>query len=264
MTSPTRPRRVFITGASDGLGAALAAHYATECPDTILGLVARRQAQLNELAERLPCHCRVYALDVTDVAALRLAAEDFIAHAGLPDIVIANAGISIGTLAEESLDLPVLERVLAVNLFGTINTLQPFITAMRQARRGQLVGIASVAGLRGLPGAGAYCASKAALIAWLESLRIELHGSGVGVSTLLPGYIATRMTAQNPYPMPFLLPADTAARRIARLIDQRKQRAVMPWQMALVAPILRWLPGALFDRIFAGRPRKPRLDTQSR
>ena len=178
-------------------------------------------------------------------------AEDFIARAGLPDIVIANAGLSIGTLTEETEDLAVFSRILQVNVLGMIHTFHPFVAAMRAARCGQLVGIASVTGIRGLPGASAYCASKAAAISYLESLRVELHGSGVAVTTILPGYVATRMTSTNPYRMPFILPATEAARRIARLIERRTSYAVMPWQMAIVAKLLRLMPNSLFDPIFA-------------
>ena len=129
---------------------------------------------------------------------------------------------------------------------------------MKRAQAGRLVGIASVAGIRGMPGAGAYCASKAATIAYLESLRVELHGSGVGVSTIAPGYIATPMTAVNTYPMPFKLSADEAARRIVRHIDRGASYAVVPWQMGLVAKFLRLLPNPLFDRLFLRAGRKPR------
>ena len=134
---------------------------------------------------------------------------------------------------------------------------------MRERGEGRLVGIASVAGIRGLPGAGAYSASKAAAIAYLESLRVELHGSGVRVVTIAPGYIDTPMTAVNDYPMPFMLPADEAARRFARAIDAGTGYTVIPWQMGVVAKLLRLLPNPLFDRVFARAGRKPRglLDT---
>lgn len=263
--------RVFITGASDGIGAALVRHYAHQSArqtaswqqPQAFGLVARRgdalEALKNEVS-RLPGHrtCHIYSADVTDSQALSAAAQDFMARCGLPDIVIANAGISVGTLTEESEDLPAFERVFAVNVLGMVNTFQPFIHPMRAAGCGQLVGIASVAGIRGLPGASAYSASKAAVISYLESLRVELHGSGVAVTTLLPGYIHTNMTARNPYRMPFILPVEEAARRLARLIERRVSYAVMPWQMAMVAKLLRLMPNALFDRIFARAGRKPR------
>ena len=129
---------------------------------------------------------------------------------------------------------------------------------MREARRGRLAGIASVAGMRGIPGAGAYSASKAAAITYLEALRIELRPSGVKVVTVCPGYVATPMTAVNKYRMPFILPADVAARRIARVIDAGRRYAVVPWQMALVARAMKLLPNAVYDRLFKRAGRKPR------
>jgi hypothetical protein len=129
---------------------------------------------------------------------------------------------------------------------------------MREAGRGTLVGIASVAGFRGLAGNGAYCASKAAAIAWLESLRTELYGSGVSVVCVCPGYIDTPMTRVNRYRMPFLLGPDEAAKRIARAIAAKRRLAVIPWQMALVSVLLRRMPGWLYDRIASRAPRKSR------
>ena len=129
---------------------------------------------------------------------------------------------------------------------------------MRQRGSGSLVGIASVAAIRAMPGHGAYHASKAAVVAYCESLRGECRGTGVRVVTLLPGYIATPLTANNPYPMPFLLSAESFAEHAFRAIEAGVSYRVIPWQMALVAKLLRILPNALFDRIFAGRGRKPR------
>ncbi|KAF0165856.1 MAG: short chain dehydrogenase [Rhodocyclaceae bacterium] len=248
--------RVFLTGASSGIGAALACHYAAA--GVTLGLAARRQDRLAELIAELPGEHACYALDVADAAALQAAAGDFIARYGCPDIVIANAGISVGTLADDADDLHAFRRVLETNVLGMAQTLQPFIAAMKARGSGRLVGIASVAGIRGLPGAGAYCASKAATITYLEALRGELRGSGVEVVTIVPGYIATPMTAVNRYPMPFLLAADVAARRFARAIERGTRYTVIPWQMGVVAKLLRLLPNPLFDAIFARAGRKPR------
>jgi short-subunit dehydrogenase len=247
---------VFLTGASSGIGAAFARHYAAQ--GATLGLAARRGELLGELARTLPAQCHLYPLDVCDAGALAAAGRDFIAKAGVPDIVIANAGVSVGTLTEEASDLAAFEHVLRVNVTGMANTFAPFAAAMRAARRGRLVGIASVAGIRGLPGAGAYSASKAAAINYLESLRIELRGSGVKVVTLAPGYIATPMTAINTYPMPFILPVDEAVRRMARIIAAGHSYAVVPWQMAVVARLMRLLPNALYDALFAQVGRKTR------
>ncbi|MDP2821137.1 MAG: SDR family oxidoreductase [Sulfuritalea sp.] len=248
--------RVFLTGASGGIGEALARHYAAA--GATLGLAARRQDLLSALAAALPGTHACYPLDVADAAALQGAAEDFIARHGCPDIVIANAGISVGTLADEAGDLPAFRRVFETNVIGMAQTFQPFIAAMKARGSGRLVGIASVAGIRGLPGAGAYSASKAATITWLEALRVELHGSGVKVITLVPGYIATPMTAVNRYPMPFLLAADEAARRFARAIERGASYTVIPWQMGVAAKLMRLLPNPLFDALFARAGRKPR------
>jgi len=141
-----------------------------------------------------------------------------------------------------------------------VTTFQPFVAAMRTAQAGILVGIASVAGFRGLPGASAYSASKAAVISYLESLRVELRGSGVKVVTICPGYIKTPMTAINPYPMPFILDADEAARRIAHAIERQTVFAVIPWQMNLVGHVLKCLPRWIYDRLFVNAPRKPRVN----
>jgi short-subunit dehydrogenase len=248
--------RVVITGASSGIGAALARHYAG--PQSTLALIARREPELARLAASLPGRILVYPLDVADGAALERAARDFIESCGAPDLVIANAGVSVGTHGEEPADVAKLRRVLEVNVTGLAASLAAFAPAMRAARRGTLAGIASVAGFRGVPGAGAYSASKAAAIAWLESLRNELAGSGVAVVTVCPGFVDTPMTRVNRYRMPFLLPVDEAARRIARAIAARRRMAVIPWQMALVGTVLRMLPGALYDRAMAKRGRKPR------
>ena len=247
---------VFLTGASSGIGAALAAQYARR--GAVLGLVARRADTLAALAARLDTTTVTYAADVADIAAMRAAADDFIARHGVPGIVVANAGVSAGTLGGDPDDLPALERVLRTNLVGLAATLAPFVAPMRARGSGILAGIASVAGFRGLPGAGAYSASKAAAITWLESLRVELRGSGVAVVTVCPGYVETPMTRVNRYRMPFLLPADEAARRIARAIDSRRSFAVVPWQMALAGRALRLLPNVLFDALAARGGRKPR------
>jgi len=248
--------RAVITGASTGIGEALARYYAG--PDNALGLIARRRDALEALAAKLPGRTAAYPLDVADEQALARAARDFTDRFGVPDLVIANAGVSVGTHGDDTSDLAKLRRVIEVNLIGLAATLAAFAPGMRAAGRGTLCGIASVSGFRGLAGAGAYCASKAAAITWLESLRAELHGSGVSVVTVCPGYVDTPLSRVNPYSMPFLLPADEAARRIARAIEAKRRLAVIPWKMALVSYPLRALPGWLYDRIAARAPRKPR------
>lgn len=249
------PLKVFISGASSGLGEALARYYASQ--GAVLGLVARRTGLLQALAAELP-DATAYVADVCDAAAMQAAATGFMQQHGCPDIVIANAGINRGTLTEYAEDTGVFERILSTNVTGILNTFQPFVAAMKADRVGCLAGIASVAGYRGLPGGSAYSASKAATIVYLESLRVELYGSGVSVVTICPGYVITPMTAVNPFPMPFLMSAESMAEKIAATIRRKKQYAVIPWQMAVVARILRVLPDSLYDWLLAHAPRKPR------
>ncbi|MBK7659157.1 MAG: SDR family oxidoreductase [Betaproteobacteria bacterium] len=245
-----------MTGASSGIGEALARHYAAR--GATLGLVARRADRLEALKTSLAAHAEAYAVDVRDLPAMRDSARDFIAKHGVPDLVIANAGVSHGTLTEFADDIDVFRQILDINVIGMVNAFHPFVAPMREARRGVLAGVASVAGYRGLPGASAYSASKAAAIRYCESLRVELRGTGVRVATICPGYIATPMTAKNPYPMPFIIPADEFARRFARAIDAGKDYAVIPWPMAIVAKLLAALPNALYDAAFSRAGRKPR------
>jgi NAD(P)-dependent dehydrogenase (short-subunit alcohol dehydrogenase family) len=256
-------QRVFITGASSGLGAALAREYAAQ--GATLGLAARRGDTLRELADSLPNaeRHRIYPLDVNDHAALATAAADFIAAQNGIDIVIANAGISRGTLTEYTEDLPAFEQVFATNVTAAVATFTPFIAVMqKQAEAGdagcRLVGISSVAGVRGLPGAGAYSASKAAVRVYCESLRLEMKPSGIKVVTIAPGYIDTPMTQVNTYAMPFLMPAAKFAQQTVATIDSGTSYRVIPWQMGWVAKLLRLLPNGLYDRLFVNAPRKTR------
>jgi short-subunit dehydrogenase len=248
--------KVFISGASSGIGEALARHYAQQ--GATLGLVARREDLLQQLTAEFSSPVSIYPLDVRDSAALQSAARDFISRHGVPDIVIANAGIGVGNLTEHAEDLPRFQDTLDINVMGMVKTFQPFVAAMREEKSGTLVGIASIAGYRGMPGSTAYNSSKAAAISYLEGLRVELHGSGVKVCTICPGFIATPMTEKNPFPMPFIISADNAAKKFAGVIAQQRSHATIPWQMAGAGVVLRHLPNWMFDRLFAKTTRKPR------
>jgi short-subunit dehydrogenase len=258
MTAPL----VFITGASSGIGQALAARYAAA--GWRLALVARRTEAVEAWAAAAGLardRWAVYGADVADIDAIAAAGRACIGAQGLPDVVIANAGISVGVDTADRGDLDVFHETLATNVIGVAATFHPFLAPMRSRRSGTLVGIASVAAIRGLPGHGAYCASKAGVVAYCESLRGECRGSGVRVVTLLPGYIATPLTARNRYPMPFLMQAADFADRAFRAVEAGASYRVIPWPMAIVAKLLRLLPNAWFDRAFAGRGRKSRRPT---
>jgi short-subunit dehydrogenase len=249
----------FITGASSGIGQALAARYAQL--GWRLALVARRAAEMQAWADAQGLgadRCRCYAADVSRIDSVVEAGQRCVAELGLPDVVIANAGISVGIDTALREDLDVLAETLTLNNVGLAATFHPFLAAMRGRGSGALVGIASVAAIRGLPGHGAYCASKAAVVAYCESLRGECRGSGVKVVTILPGYVATPLTSGNSYGMPFLLAPEVFAERAVRAIESGTSYRVIPWQMGLVAKLMRLLPNALFDKLLEGRGRKRR------
>lgn len=253
-------RRVFITGASSGLGAALALRYAQL--GATLGLLARRGDTLQALIKTLPHpeRHRAYAVDVNDHEGIRNAAIDYIEHAGGIDVVIASAGISHGTLTEYGReDLPVFASILATNVTATFATFAPFIGPMKAQRTpARLVGIGSVAGIRGLPGGGGYSASKSAVITYCESLRVEMAPYGIDVVTICPGYIDTPMTQHNSYAMPFLMAPDKFAAAAVRAIERGTSYTVIPWQMGVVAKLLRALPNPVYDWAFFKAPHKAR------
>lgn len=260
--------KVFITGASSGIGQALATEYAIRYKDkgAIIGLVARRSEHLQKLQNALQkfsnVTCLIYAVDVRDHRALLSAAADFMQRYGTPDVVIANAGVSSGTLTEQQADIAAFQAVVDINVMGMVHTFQPFISAMREAGKGQLVGIASVAGVRGLPGAGAYSASKAAAIAYLESLRVEMLHHNISVTTIAPGYIRTPMTDINTYKMPFLMNVNVAARKFVNAIEHKRRFVVIPWQMGWVARLMRLIPPVLWDYLAKNAPHKPRVEVE--
>ncbi len=252
---------VFITGASSGIGQALAWRFYQA--GYRLALVARRSNAMQEWVQTQAMdlsRVQLYTADVADVDSIVAAGHNCISRQGVPDVVIANAGISVGMDTAVRSDLAVMARTFATNNIGLAATFHPFVDAMRHRGSGTLVGIGSVSGIRGLPGHGAYCASKAAVIAYCESLRGELRSSGVEVVTLCPGYIDTPLTRQNRYAMPFLLPAQAFAERAFEAIGVGSSYRVIPWQMGWVAKLLRLLPNPVFDKLLAGRPRKHRAD----
>lgn len=257
MTAPL----VFITGASSGIGQALAARF--HHAGYRLALVARRTVEVQAWAQAQDFGAAtfaVYAADVRDVTAIVGAGTACIAAQGVPDVVIAAAGISVGIDTAEFADLEVMRAIFETNNLGTTATFHPFVAPMVARRSGTLVGIASVSGIRGLPGHGGYCASKAAVISYCESLRVELQPSGVKVVTIGPGYIDTPLTRGNPYSMPFLMPVEAFADKAFETITAGVSYRVIPWQMGVLAKLMRVLPNAMYDRIVSGRGRKPRQE----
>lgn len=259
MTTPL----VFITGASSGIGQALALRFHRS--GYRLALVARRTSEVKTWASAQGISAdsyEIYSADVAVTDSIVAAGRDCIARQGVPDVVIANAGISVGMDTAVRDDIDVMARTFATNNIGVAATFHPFADAMAQRGSGTLVGIGSVAGIRGLPGHGAYCASKAAVISYCESLRGEMRPHGVRVVTISPGYIDTPLTRQNRYSMPFLMQADDFADRAFRAITAGVSYRVIPWQMGVVAQLLRMVPNVLFDKLLAGRPRKRRQSEQ--
>ena len=261
-------KKIFITGASSGIGLALAREYAAKYnqQNLVLGLVGRKADALQqitaELKSKYQVSCIAYSLDVRDHATLNKAASDFVTRFGTPNIIIASAGVGRGTLTDSQEDIAAFQAIMDINFMGMVHTFSPFIATMREAKseQTQLVGIASVAGIRGLPGAGAYSASKAAAIAYLESLRVELQTDGINVMTIAPGYIRTPMTDINDYKMPFLMDADVFARKCIKAIDHKRRFIIIPWQMGWVARLMRFIPPALWDWLAREAPYKERTD----
>lgn len=250
---------VFITGASSGLGQALAWRFYQG--GYLLALVARRVDQVETWVGDRKIGAgsyQIYSADVAVIDSIVAAGQACLARQGIPDVVIACAGISFGVETAERADLDVMASTFATNNIGTAASFHPFVSAMVGRGCGTLVGIGSVNGIRGFPGHGANCPSKAALISYCECLRGELRGSGVKVVTICPGYIDTPLTQKNNYAMPFLMSAQDFAERAFEAIEAGVSYRVIPWQMGVVAKFLRLLPNALFDKLFAGRPRKPR------
>ena len=261
MPSSLASLHVVITGASSGIGEALARHYAT--PGARLALTGRDAERLEAVAET----CRAQGaqveaatVSVTDAEAMEqwLTRQDGIRPV---DLVIANAGISGGTSkgvdGGEATEGPAqAEAIFETNLQGVLRTVYPLLPAMRQRRRGQIAIVSSLAGFRGLPGAPAYSASKMAVRGWGEALRGWLAPEGIRVSVICPGYVTTRMTAANKFPMPGLMDAPNAARIIATGLGRNKSRIVFPWWFALPAWLIGSLPPLLTDWIYGRLPKK--------
>ncbi len=248
------PKSILITGASSGIGEALALAYTG--PGTALALSGRDTERLAVVAERcraLDAQVSAATVDVADREhmAAWIAAED--AHRPL-DLVIANAGIAGGVSGGGGEER--VRRIFDVNVDGLLNTLLPAMELMRRRGHGQLALVSSVAGFRGMPGSPAYSASKAAVLAYGDALRVALEGDGISVSVICPGFVESRITAANQFSMPFLMTAEKAAGIIKHRLASGKGRIVFPWPMHLAARLLQMLPIALSDAILRRAPKK--------
>ena len=256
------PRVILITGASSGIGAALARAYAE--PGTtllLLGRAAERLAQVAASCRETGADTITSAIDVTDRVALLTWISGTDDRTPI-DLVIANAGISGGTSGKADSggeDEAQVRRLFAVNVEGVLNTVQPLIPRMRSRRNGQIALMSSLAGYRGVAGAPAYCGTKAAVKAYGEGLRGALAADGIAVSVICPGFVESAMTAVNDFPMPFLVPADRAARIIRSGLARNRARIAFPWPMAALAWLGGTLPPALTDSVINRLPRKPAL-----
>lgn len=250
-------QRAVITGACGGLGQSLARQLLGS--GAKVALVGLNHPPLEALQALAPERCRIYTPDVSNAQAMQAMAADCLQHWGAPDLVVANAGVAGGFETSDPVDLAVMRRMLEINLLGVATTFQPFLQAMLDSQRpGALVGVASVAGWRGMPGNGAYCASKAGLIAYLQSLRAELRPTRLTVHTISPGYLRTALTAGNTFAMPGLLGPDEAARDLLRGVAQGREHIVLPRHIGWLSQALSLLPARWHDRILLGQPRKPR------
>jgi len=241
--------RVFITGASSGLGEGLAHRYAA--PGAVIGLCARRAPLLAELAKSLEAagaRALTYTADVTDTQEMQRVTADFVDQNGGVDLVIANAGIGIahGTLEGKS---EPIAKLMQVNVIGVTNTVVPFVPAMVQQGSGTLVAVSSVAGHRGLPGRAAYSASKAAVITFMDALRLDLQGTGVHAMTLCPGFVHTPLTASLNGRLPFALDVPEAVEQMANAVERHSKTFTFPWQVRILSKVLKFAPEPLVRKM---------------
>lgn len=245
------PKSILITGASSGIGEALALLYAKA--GVFLALSGRNDERLQAVAEK--CRKRgakvmAVTVDVTDRDGMRGWIE-CVDDDHPVDLVIANAGIGGGGLKEDP-----TRQIFAVNMAGVLNTIFPLIDPMRTRGRGQIALVSSLSGYIGMPGAPAYSASKVMVKAYGEALHGRLKRDGVGVSVICPGFVESRLTAKNKFKMPLLMPADKAARIIAKGLAKNRIIIAFPWPMATVMRFLKLLPAGLASRLLSRAPEK--------
>src|SRR5437667_801379 len=242
-------RVVLVTGASSGIGRGLAVELARR--GAAVGLLARRGEVLNEIVNEIDAAGgRALALpaDVTDATAVRSAADELSAKLGPIDVLFANAGVGATTHAKD-LDARQVASVVDVNIIGVVNSVTAVLPGMVERGRGQLVAISSLAAYRGLPKSAAYSASKVAVSAFFERLRLALYRSGVAVTIIHPGFIKTPLTAGRQAKLPWLLELSDAVRKILKATEARKKSYAFPWQLAMVVRAGMIMPNFMYDWI---------------
>jgi NADP-dependent 3-hydroxy acid dehydrogenase YdfG len=244
---------VFLTGASSGIGEALALAMAEK--GATLGLLARRRGLLDDLAARCEAAggtARALAADVTDAAAVHAAADALHSEFGRIDIMIANAGIGGNNAETRALRPDAVKKVIDINLLGAVNSIAAVLPGMLERGSGQLVGVSSLAGVRGLPKSAAYSASKAGMTALFESVRLDMLGKGIGVTIIQPGFIKTPLTSGRTGKMPFLMELGDAVPMFLNAIEKNKKFAAFPWQLAAIVKAGKIFPSWLYDRVAGG------------
>ena len=250
-----KDKTIFLTGASSGIGEALALYFAKR--GAVLGLLARRSDLLEDLKARCESKgatARVFPADARDPEAVANAARAFRDEFGFIDIMIANAGVSGKSRETRELQPQAVKEVIDINLMGAVNAVHAVLPEMLERGSGHLVAISSLAGFRGLPRSAAYSASKAAMTAFFESVRLDVAARGIDVTIIQPGFIRTPLTAGREAKMPFLMFLDESIPHFIRAIERKKRFAAFPWQLATVVRLGRVMPAWLYDRI-AGRAR---------
>lgn len=244
---------ILLTGASSGIGEALAVELARR--GATLGLLARREDLLQDLATRCESAggtARIFPVNVTDSDGLHLAAEHLRGEFSHIDILIANAGIGGNDEATRTYQPDAVKAIIDVNLLGAVNAIHAVVPAMLERGSGQLVGISSLAGFRGLPKSAAYSASKAGMTAFFESVRLDVQAQGINVTIIQPGFIKTPLTAGRHNKMPFIMELEDAIPHFVRAIEKKKKFAAFPWQLATIVRAGKFMPAWLYDRIAGG------------
>jgi short-subunit dehydrogenase len=243
---------VYITGASSGLGRAMAVEFARR--GAAVGVLARREDRLRQLCDEIRAaggRAEAAVADAADRAGVQTGLRSLADRLGWCDVLVANAGVGASNTASD-LDVAAAEACVRTNLLGPMYAIEAVLPAMLTRGTGHLVGISSVAAFKGLPTAAAYCASKAGLSAYLESLRISLRARNIAVTTICPGFVRTELTAKNEKMM-LELDADVAARKMVTAVERRRKVYCFPRRMRALLWLTKWAPDWVMARAVPSR-----------